>query len=96
MGIIDNISVLAVVQQLAAQIREYAKDAGTACSLPECTALTVGVRCDVCARRTCPSHTYWKLSMSPPKPSPRCPYCVLSAHPDLFFEGPRGDDGQAE
>lgn len=92
-NLLNNVNLLAFVQQLAGQLREYAKDAGTACSLPECTALTLGVRCDGCLRRTCTSHTYWKLS---PKPSPCCPYCVLSAHPDLFFEGPRGDTADGD
>ncbi len=85
MNLLDNITLLGAAQALAGQLREYAKDAGTACSLPECTALTLGVRCDGCTRRICMSHVYWRLE---PKPSPFCPFCVLQRHPDLFFDGP--------
>ncbi len=92
--VLDTLSLGSVMQQLAAQIREYAKDSGTACSLPNCDALTLGVRCDKCGRRMCTSHTYWKLTLTPPKPTPQCPYCVLTCHPDLFGDGVSdGDEG---
>ncbi len=79
-----NLSIAAVVQQLAFQFRDYAKDAGTACAMPECDALTMGVRCEKCAKRICSTHGYWRLEM--PKLKPYCVYCVLANHPDSFSE----------
>lgn len=71
-----------LIQELATQVRGYAKEAGTACDLPRCKALTLGVRCESCLRRTCLGHTYWNTPKV--KPLPYCPFCVVSINEDLF------------
>lgn len=78
--------VKGIVGAFASQMRGYAKDAGTACSMPGCDALTLGVRCDTCARRVCMTHAFWRLHV--PKVVPFCAYCVVQSNPDLF-----SDDG---
>lgn len=87
-----------LVSAFAAQLRTYAKDAGTACAMPGCDALTLGVRCggpgEGCARRICMTHSYWRLAemkLKVPKVVPLCPYCVLEHSHDLF-----SDDGPSE
>lgn len=77
-----------LLMQLALRVKDYAKDAGTACAMPgeedDCGALTVGVRCEGCARRVCVGHTFW--NMAGLKVFPFCPYCVLALNEDLFEE----------
>lgn len=80
-------SVAALVGEFAAQLRGYAKDAGTACSMPNdteqgCDALTLGVRCERCLRRLCPEHTLWHVA---PKPKPYCPYCAVMLNATSFL-----------
>ncbi len=75
---------------LAGQLRGMAQEAGKACSLPECDALTLGVRCEGCRRRCCAGHAYW--NMAGLKPLAYCPYCVLSKNPDLFSNDDDGAD----
>ncbi len=79
-----------VAAGIAPQVRAFAKEAGSSCNLPDCDALTLGTRCELCARRACIEHTYWKFIGA--KPVPFCPYCVLVQHGDLFLE----DDGGGE
>ena len=77
----------ALLRELGPQIRGYAKEAGTACSIDgekPCDALTAGVRCEKCLRRVCPKHTFWSLTSVSKKPVPYCPYCVLRLFPDIF------------
>lgn len=73
-----------MLQQFAVQVRSYAKDAGTACSLPDCDALTLGVRCEQCTRRLCMSHAFWLLHVS--HVTPYCPYCLLEKNSALFSD----------
>lgn len=74
-----------IAAQLAPQIREMAKDAGTSCSLPECSALTPGARCEKCARRICLTHAFWRVTTTlPPKFFPYCPYCVVQLNHKLW------------
>jgi hypothetical protein len=79
-----------IVQALAERLRSYAQDVGTACSMPGgrrgvgCDALTLGVRCETCARRVCMGHTFWNLSGA--KPLPYCIYCAVELNRELFDE----------
>jgi len=76
-----------LLRELGSQVRSYAKDAGTACSIDgekPCDALTVGVRCEKCLRRICPTHTFWSLASAVKNPVPYCPYCVLRLFPEIF------------
>lgn len=82
----------ALLRELGPQVRGYAKEAGTACSIDgaaPCDALTVGVRCEKCLRRVCPKHTFWSIVSVSKKPVPYCPYCVLRLFPEIF---PHDDD----
>lgn len=87
-----------LLQSFAVQVREYAADAGKACSMPgisasgevgQCDALTLGVHCEKCSRRVCMGHAFWRME---PKPIPYCPYCVLAMNDDLFSDGGDEDD----
>ncbi len=74
------------------RVKDYAKDAGHGCSLPDCEALTLGVRCESCARLMCMRHTFWNTAGV--KAHPFCPYCVLSLNDDLFDD--EDDDGDED
>ncbi len=91
-NIFNEVSILTLVQSFAAQLRSYAKDAGTACDLPCCDALTLGVRCETCTRRICMGHAYWKLQV--PRVFPHCPLCLVQANANLFSDG--DDDADAD
>lgn len=77
-------------KQFAVQVRDYAKEFGTACDLPGCTALTLGFRCEKCAKRLCVAHAYWNY-LSGVRVVPYCPYCVLQQNPDLFSDSDEDD-----
>ncbi len=77
-----------LIQAFAGELRRHAKDVGTACSLPDCDALTLGARCLKCSRRLCMSHAFWQLSGT--KVTAYCVYCVVELNADLFADE---DDG---
>lgn len=89
-ALLNEVSIITLVQQFAGQLRGYAKESGTACSLPDCDALTLGVRCEQCTRRICMGHAYWKLHV--PRVLPYCPYCCLGMNQDLFADDDDDDD----
>lgn len=82
---IDFGSLLSQVSNLFTNMKS---EAGTACVLPDCGKITVGVRCEGCARRICVKHTYWRLSLRNLKAY--CPYCVLLQNPELFRDPDTG------
>ena len=81
-SVLNEVSIVALVHQFAAQLRGYAKEAGTSCSLSYCDALTLGVRCEACSRRVCMGHAFWQLQA--PRVVPYCTYCVVERNSDLF------------
>lgn len=82
---VNVFDIPAFLQGVAAQAREYLQDAGQACVLPGCGAVTLGVRCDKCLRILCPRHTFYQLHMTQ-TPTAYCPYCVLLQCQELFEE----------
>ncbi len=92
----DIKDIIAQVLQTAPQIRVMAKDAGTACAMPGCDAITLGARCESCSRHVCVKHAYWRIAVVPPSMHAHCPYCVLTLNPELFSDddGEDGEDGE--
>lgn len=44
--------------------------------------ISMGVRCETCARRVCMAHAFWSLAGA--KLLPYCAYCVIEENAELF------------
>lgn len=77
-----------ILAQITARALSYAKDAGLPCSMPGrrrdrgCAVISMGVRCETCARRVCMAHAFWSLAGA--KLLPYCAYCVIEENAELF------------
>ena len=64
--------------------KEYARNAGHGCEASEdCEFVSVGFTCDLCFKKLCNNHLYFKVSKDP-KMAPICPSCMVKQHPELF------------
>jgi hypothetical protein len=93
-NVVGEAGVEGLVKAFAVELRNHAKDAGTACSMPGCDALTLGTRCE-CTRRICGSHTYWRLAkieLKVPRIHPFCVYCVVAQNENMFSDGDAADE----
>jgi hypothetical protein len=73
--------------------KEAAKDAGTACNMPQCDSLTLGQRCTNCSRRVCVGHAFWNLSGA--KARVFCVYCAVAACGSCFADDDDDDANDA-